>query len=73
MQASRYECSRCGSRIDRALLIAKRVLFQKVGKHQKIMRSRTVGWLCPDCIKIDPDWNRKAYDDSPGLKEYKDG
>lgn len=70
-----YECTQCRQPTDRAVLVVKRAVFQTMGKNQKTLRSRTVSWLCPECILRDPDWNQSIYTDSPGLKKgaAKDG
>ena len=43
------------------MLVVKKVLFTKMGSGAKTLKARVVGWLCTDCTKKDPDFNREAY------------
>lgn len=62
-----YKCTECNARPGRDNLKVKKVQFVAIGVRPKVFRSRTVAWLCPDCIKKDPAWNQLEYD-SPGLQ-----
>lgn len=65
---SKYKCSVCGAVCDRADLACKRVNFQDLGAGSRVIRSRTVSWLCKDkCLELDPDYLRPAFD-TPGMK-----
>jgi len=56
-----YKCSDCGTPTKRELLAAKKVLFTGMGRGAKTYRSRVVGWLCPPCVKKDPQYLMEAY------------
>lgn len=56
MQEYEYYCTGCNRPTKRDLLTAKKVLFNEIGKGGRTLRSRTVDWLCPDCVKQDPAW-----------------
>lgn len=59
-----YVCTRCAKVAeDRDDLTVKKVSFHGMGAHARTFRSRVIGWLCPDCLKVDPDWNRQPYTD----------
>jgi len=68
MAKSRYEkeyvCTRCGATVDdRDKLTVKKVEFRAMGSGGRTFRSRVIGWLCPDCLRADGDWNREPYTD----------
>ena len=65
---SEYRCSCCGQITLKDLLQAKKVIFSPIGAGAKITKSRTVAWLCNECVEVDPDWNREKFTGSPGLK-----
>lgn len=48
--------------------MVKKVNFSAVGAGAKIVRSRTVAWLCDECLPKDPDYNAEAFKGAPGLK-----
>jgi hypothetical protein len=62
-----YKCGKCHKPTERELLIVKRAVFVPIGRGAKIVKNRTIMWLCDDCLKLDPDWNRESHD-APGLK-----
>lgn len=62
-----YKCTICDARPGRDNLRAKKVQFTSLGVRPRVYRSRTVAWLCADCLKRDPAWNQVEYD-SPGLQ-----
>jgi hypothetical protein len=63
-----YKCTICGRETERSLLLAKKVTFQPLGPGANITRSRTVAWICDECITKDPEYNLPAFKGSPGLK-----
>jgi predicted RNA-binding Zn-ribbon protein involved in translation (DUF1610 family) len=59
-----YACTNCGAEVpDRDKLTVKKASFHNMGAKARTIRSRVVHWLCPACLKADPDWNRPAYSD----------
>jgi len=62
-----YKCGKCKQPFERELLIVKRAVFVPIGRGAKIIKNRTIMWLCPACLKLDDDWNRESHD-APGLK-----
>lgn len=58
-------CSRCGKRVPTAEAVAKRVTFTTIPKPIKVVRSRTLEWLCRPCAEGDPVWSMPPYS-SPG-------
>lgn len=65
---SDYRCGVCGKEFFKDLLLAKKMVWVKLGAGGRIIKSRTVIWQCPECRTADPDWNRDAYTASPGAK-----
>jgi len=62
-----YRCSECGwggRPEDRELLTVKKVYFNEMGMGGRTLKSRVVGWLCPDCVTKDTDFNRPAFQPS---------
>lgn len=53
-----YRCTRCEKVADRDQLTVKRVSFHTMGRENKRLRQRTLGWLCRDCREKDPEWNK---------------
>ncbi len=71
MFTGEYKCSSCGKNPGNPdLLVVKKVMFQELGVNPRTLKSRTAGWLCPQCIAKDPDWKRPPYS-SPGTAEFK--
>lgn len=62
-----YKCSNCDKPTKRELLVVKKIHFLGIGVRAKTLKTRTQGWLCPDCLVRDPDWKKEAYD-APGLR-----
>lgn len=54
-----YVCSNCKREVPRELLTVKRATFMQMGAGARTLRSRVKGWLCEDCIAMDPDWNQE--------------
>lgn len=67
-----YVCMVDGREHPRAELLAKSVKFQTLDKPHS-SSSRTVGFICIDHMSVDPDYLRRPYLDSPGLKVAPDG
>lgn len=51
-----YRCTECGKEKQRELLTVKKVSFLEMGMSGKAIKTRTVDWLCPDCLVKDPAW-----------------
>lgn len=60
-------CAVCKQKFPKEHLVAKRVEFWAFTKPAKRLRSRTVAWLCTDCMTKDPAYQQEAWIDSPGL------
>lgn len=56
----RYVCTFCLTETDRKDLLVKKVLFTEMGAGGKLVRSRVVNWLCPNCTVKDPDWTQAS-------------
>ncbi len=65
---SEYRCGTCQQVTLRELLVAKKVVFTGLGAGAKIIKSRTVGWVCDECVEKDPDFNIEKYAAAPGHK-----
>lgn len=58
-----YICTRCGLKPDpsdskaKELLVAKTATFKSLGLHGRTIRSRTIAWLCPNCLDKDIQYN----------------
>lgn len=61
-----YVCHNCNQPTDRKLLTVKKVLFLEMGVGARTLRSRVVGWLCPDCVAKDADFNQVSYEHQKG-------
>lgn len=70
----KYKCSVCGAEKKREPgkhvegLTIKRVQFAQIGYKGRLLRSRTIGWLCDPCRESDEDWNRTRLD-TPGFAD----
>lgn len=64
-----YRCGGCGTETEPAELTIKRAVFQNL-TDKKVVRSRTVEWLCGLCLGQDPNWNQPLYT-SPGMADTK--
>lgn len=78
-RAIKYDCTRCGRKLTKAELVAKRVQFRDLGESGRTLKSRVTEWLCrvpqddgsPSCLHADEDWNRPAFRQSPGMADTK--
>lgn len=52
-----YRCSTCKKKLTRETCYAKKVSYTTMGMSAKILRMRTVGWLCIECIRGEPEYN----------------
>ncbi|AKJ71861.1 hypothetical protein TIN4_64 [Tsukamurella phage TIN4] len=52
-----YACTNCGKDKKRDELTAKKVMFAGIGNASTVFRSRTVDWLCENCLGSDKDYN----------------
>lgn len=64
---SDYRCTICNRETLRDLLVAKKVSFSKLGPGAKLIRSRTVAWVCDECIERDEEYNLPAFQGAPGM------
>lgn len=62
-----YRCSVCCQITLKSLLVVKKAVFQPLGSGAKIIKSRTISWLCNECVEKDEDYQREAFD-APGHK-----
>lgn len=69
---TQYKCAEpplgCGRETLRDLLTVMKVVFTEMGQGGKILRSRTVGWLCDECVEKNDYWNLQAFTSAPGMK-----
>jgi hypothetical protein len=65
---SDYKCSVCKRPTERILLVAKKAVFSPLGPGAKTIKSRTLAWLCDECLPKDEDFQREAHSGAPGLK-----
>jgi ribosomal protein L37AE/L43A len=65
---SDYKCTKCNRETLKQLLMAVKVQFTGLGAGAKVVRSRTIAWLCDECLEEDAYWNMPAYSSAPGMK-----
>lgn len=65
---SDYKCTECNRETLRGLLTAVRVQFTPLGPGAKVLRSRTIAWLCDECRETNDYWNLPAWSGAPGMK-----
>lgn len=63
-----YRCGVCKQVTLRQLLVVKKVVFTEIGPGAKIIKSRTVGWICNECVENDTDFQLEKYSKAPGHK-----
>lgn len=56
-----YGCTRCNTPCPRAQLTVKKALFTEMGVGARTIRARVTDWLCPMCLKNDPDFQREKF------------
>jgi hypothetical protein len=56
-----YICTGCKTPTQRELLMVKKAVFLEMGAGGRTFKSRVVGWLCPNCVRIDTDWNQPKF------------
>lgn len=61
------KCTACGNITSPELLTIVRVNFSPRKQPQKVIRSRSVAWLCEKCLDANEIWNSPAYKGSPGM------
>lgn len=61
-----YKCTQCGKNCKRERLVVKRVQYTGMGKGARLLRSRTLAWLCPTCLRADPPYQQEAFE-TPGV------
>lgn len=61
MSVSYYGCTNCGASTPRDDLTVKKSVFLEMGAGARTWRSRVVAWLCPDCVRADPEWNLPKF------------
>lgn len=70
-----YVCDLCGKRwprADRDMVAAKVAQFRDIGEGGKVIKSRTVGWLCKQpCMENDPQYQLPSMGASPGFRGTK--
>ena len=72
-----YVCAECGREVGRPNLLRKKVEFRELGESGRLVKSRTVAWLCRipqedgtlSCVDKDPDYNRHYFADAPGMAD----
>jgi hypothetical protein len=62
-----YRCTVCRQVTLKQLLTVKKAVFQPLGAGAKIIKSRTVAWLCNECVELDPEYMLEAFN-APGHK-----
>ena len=72
MSVSRYGCTRCGAATSREELTVKKSVFLEMGTGARTWRSRVTGWLCPTCVRADPDWNLPKFSPPRPLEVIQD-
>jgi hypothetical protein len=50
-------CTRCGNDVRRSEIFVMKVAFHMLGEPSSQKRSRTVDWLCPECLGKSDEWN----------------
>lgn len=69
----KYVCFGCRKMLDRDEVFVKQVRFHQYipdSRQRKAVRSRTVAWLCMDCLLAEPDYQADAKTPS---EQFRDG
>lgn len=61
-----YKCTACGQKCMKDLLVNKTVVFTPLGT-RRILKSRSVMFLCPECLEKDEEYNLPP-NSGPGTK-----
>lgn len=61
----KHLCTVCGKEFPKDQLRAKQVSFAELGRGGKIIKRRTVAWLCPKDLAQDPAWQQERTTGSP--------
>lgn len=56
-----YKCDQCGKQSTRKDLTVKKAVFLEMGNSANTLKTRVTAWLCIDCLRVDPDWNKPRY------------
>lgn len=67
-----YVCSACKTDTPRSELTSKIATFKQVGSGGKVIKTRTIGWLCPTCLASDAHWQIEKFD-GPGAAKAANG
>lgn len=74
-----YECTRChkmpvegDNEQSRDLLLQKKVVFATLGSNYTVKLTRTVDWLCKDCLLHDADYMAEPYPRRRLISEIED-
>jgi hypothetical protein len=66
-----YICDVCGKNVGKEKLCSKQVVFRRVGRGGRIIRSRIVQWVCDACVVKDPHYTQEKLTASPGMRDVK--
>lgn len=67
-----YRCGKCESELTREECYAKKVSYTTMGMRARILRMRTVAWLCIHCLRKEPEYNM-PHKARPYLVDQEDG
>lgn len=54
------KCTKCGKEEHRQNIVVMKVAFHLLGEASRQVRSRVVGWRCPECTGSSPEWRIPA-------------
>lgn len=52
-----YRCDTCKKKLKREECVAKKVQYATMGASARILRMRTVGWVCVPCMRKEQEYN----------------
>jgi len=64
----KYKCDICGLEVGRDKLASRQVVFIDMTTKSRI-RTRTVDWVCRECMQVHPDYIRDRLTASPGMRD----
>ena len=64
-----YQCTECAKQATRETLFSKRVSWATIGSNPKVVRVRTIAWVCKTCMEADPNYQREPHSQAPGNKD----